>query len=42
MARGGFKGPQSIQGRQSGSHLAAGYMTLFHAKEYKLSFVAAQ
>jgi hypothetical protein len=41
MARRGLKGPQSVQGRQSGSHLAAGYMTLFHAKGYKLSFVEA-
>ncbi|MEY9634962.1 hypothetical protein ABIF66_003191 [Bradyrhizobium japonicum] len=42
MARGGLKGPQSVQGGQSGSHLAAGSMTLFHAKGYKLSFVAAR
>src|SRR5262249_51631546 len=39
VARGGLKRPQTVQGRQSGSHLAAGYMSLFHAKGYKLSFV---
>ncbi|MEY9280935.1 hypothetical protein ABIA03_002127 [Bradyrhizobium yuanmingense] len=42
VARGGLERPQSVQGGQSGSHLAAGCMTLFHAKRYKLSFVAAQ
>jgi hypothetical protein len=39
MACGGLERTQSVQGRQSGSHLAAGCMSLFHAKRYKLSFV---